>query len=422
MDAMSGASVPELVERYRRVRARTAALAAPLSPEDALAQSMPDASPTKWHLAHTSWFFEAFVLARAGGELARVFDEGFAFLFNSYYEAVGPRVERARRGLVTRPGLERVRAYREQVDARMARALVEGALDDGALAVLELGLHHEQQHQELLLTDVKHLLGTQPFAPAYRTDLRREARTAAPLGWRSFEGGVRRIGAAEGQGFAFDNESPRHDVLLAPFALATRPITNREVLEFIAAGGYREPRLWLSDGWHTVRTEGWEAPLYWRRDGGGGFVVYDLGGERAVDPEEPACHLSYYEADALARFFEARLPTEAEWESVAAGASVSAGHFADDDRLHPCASDEDGMSQLFGDVWEWTASAYAPYPGFRPLAGALGEYNGKFMCSQLVLRGGSCFTPRGHVRSTYRNFFPPGARWQMSGVRLAREA
>jgi ergothioneine biosynthesis protein EgtB len=426
-DAMSAAAVPEnldvssLARRYRAVRARTAALCAPLSAEDALAQSMPDASPAKWHLAHTTWFFEAFVLARAG-ELAQVFDPSFAFLFNSYYEAVGERVERARRGLLTRPGLERVRAYREQVDAHVLRALAEGALDDDALAVLELGLHHEQQHQELLLTDAKHLLGTQPFAPAYRSDLRREHLAAAPLAWRSFEGGVRRIGASEGAdgGFSFDNERPRHDVLLQPFHLATRPVTNREVLEFIAAGGYREPRLWLSEGWHLVRAEGWEAPLYWqRRDDG--FVTYDLTGLGAVDPDEPACHLSYFEADALARFFDARLPTEAEWESVAAGASVASGHFADDDRLHPAASTEDGMSQLFGDVWEWTASAYAPYPGFRPLAGALGEYNGKFMCSQLVLRGGSCFTPRGHVRSSYRNFFPPSARWQVSGVRFARD-
>jgi ergothioneine biosynthesis protein EgtB len=429
---MSAAAVPgrstdwldaaALAHRYRAVRARTAALCAPLSAEDALAQSMPDASPAKWHLAHTTWFFEAFVLARAEAEHA-VFDPSFAFLFNSYYEAVGERVERARRGLLTRPALERVRAYREQVDARVLRALTEGALDDDALAVLELGLHHEQQHQELVLTDVKHLLGTQPFAPAYRADLRRESRAAAPLAWRSFEGGVRRIGAGEGResgGFSFDNERPRHDVLLQPFRLATRPVTNREVLEFIAAGGYREPRLWLSDGWHTVRAEGWDAPLYWQhRDGG--FATYDLTGLRAVDPDEPACHLSYYEADALARFFDSRLPTEAEWESVAAGASVASGHFADDDRLHPAASAEDGMSQLFGDVWEWTASAYAPYPGFRPLAGALGEYNGKFMCSQLVLRGGSCFTPRGHVRSSYRNFFPPSARWQVSGVRFARD-
>ena len=419
-NAMTAAVTSDLDSRYRAVRARTAALCAPLSAEDALAQSMADASPAKWHLAHTTWFFEAFVLAHAPAELARVFDPSFAFLFNSYYEAVGERVERERRGLLTRPGLAIVRAYREQVDARMYRALAEGALDEATLAVLELGLHHEQQHQELILTDVKHLLGTQPGRPAYRPELERAGATAAPLSWRHFEGGVRRIGASDDGGFAFDNERPRHDVLLRPFRLATRPVSNREVLEFIAAGGYHDPRFWLSDGWHVVRAEGWEAPLYWeRRDGG--FVSYDLSGVRAILPDEPACHLSYYEADALARFFEARLPTEAEWESVAAGASVASGHFADDDRLHPRASSEDGMTQLFGDVWEWTASAYAPYPGFRPLAGALGEYNGKFMCSQLVLRGGSCFTPRGHVRSSYRNFFPPSARWQVSGVRFARD-
>ncbi len=417
------AEAAELVSRYRSVRARTESLCAPLSPEDQGAQSMPDASPAKWHLAHTTWFFETFVLARSEGGDGRVFDASFAFLFNSYYEAVGERVARARRGLLTRPSLEVVRAYRADVDARLTRALADGRLDDEALATLELGLHHEQQHQELVLTDVKHLLGTHPLLPAYRSGLARDTRSAPPApAWVSFPGGVHSIGARDAAtaGFAFDNERPHHQVLLPPFSLATRPVCNRDVLEFIAAGAYHDARLWLSDGWHTLRSEGWEAPLYWqRRDGG--FFAYDLGGVRAVDPDEPACHLSYYEADALARFAGARLPTEAEWEVAAAGLSADQGHFADDERLHPRASQAAGLTQLFGDVWEWTASAYAPYPGFRPLAGALGEYNGKFMCSQLVLRGGSCFTPRGHVRGSYRNFFPPSTRWQMTGVRFARD-
>jgi ergothioneine biosynthesis protein EgtB len=398
---MSAAAAAELARRYRTVRARTEALCAPLSPEDQVVQSMPDASPAKWHLAHTTWFFETFVLAD------RAFDPGFGFLFNSYYEAEGARVERARRGLLTRPPLDRVHAYRGDVDERVVNALARGALGDDVLAVLELGLHHEQQHQELILTDVKHLLGTQPLSPAYRSHLRREPVTAEPLAWRSLPGGVVSIGAPA-QGFAFDNERPRHQVLLPPFRLATRPLVNREVLEFIAAGGYRDARLWLSEGWHMVRAEGWEAPLYWqRRDGA--WLYYDLTGLRTVDPDEPACHLSYYEADALARFFAARLPSEAEWEV----AELPIGPTADEERLHPRAA---------GDVWEWTASAYSAYPGFRPLAGALGEYNGKFMCNQLVLRGGSCFTPRGHARPSYRNFFPAAARWQMTGVRFARDA
>jgi formylglycine-generating enzyme required for sulfatase activity len=437
--------------RYRSVRLHTAKLCAPLSAEDQQLQPMADASPTKWHLAHTTWFFEAFVL---GGP---PFDPVFEYLFNSYYEAVGPRVERARRGMLSRPGLVEVRAYRDDVDRRVACALVEGRLDDGALARLELGLHHEQQHQELILTDIKYALGTQPLRPAYRADLAapapapavplrfctidptglRPAPRAEPAGApprdsltlidprrggaearRAGEHAVVRIGAAGG-GFAFDNERPAHDVLVRPFRLAARPISNGDVLAFIADGGYREPRLWLSDGWHAVQAEGWQAPLYWDGDGG----HYTLGGVRAIDPAATACHLSYYEADAIARWLGGRLPTEAEWEVAARGATPELGNFADDGLLCPAAPTAgDAPAQLFGDVWEWTASAYAPYPGFRPLAGALGEYNGKFMSGQQVLRGGSCLTPRGHVRATYRNFFPPGARWQMSGARVARDA
>ncbi|TMQ12247.1 MAG: ergothioneine biosynthesis protein EgtB [Deltaproteobacteria bacterium] len=428
-----------LLERFTGMRDRTVALCAPLSREDHVVQPMPDASPAKWHLAHTTWFFEAFVLDGAR------FDPAFEFLFNSYYEAVGPRVPRTRRGMLTRPGLDRIHAYRAAIDHRIARALGDGALDDAALARLELGLHHEQQHQELILTDAKYLLGTQPLAPAYR-DLPRGAPAApAPLGWRSEPGGIVEIGAPRA-GFAFDNERPRHGVLLPPYRIASRPIANAEVLAFIAEGGYRDPRLWLSDGWQLAQAERWEAPLYWiARDGD--HALYDLAGVRTVDPGETACHLSLYEADAIARWLGARLPTEAEWEHGAASAPLT-GHFADTDRLHPerapvtegeRASAGEGprtalargnpggmttpgrLAQLFGDVWEWTQSSYAAYPGFQPLGGALGEYNGKFMSGQYVLRGGSCLTPAGHIRPSYRNFFPASARWQMTGVRLAQD-
>ncbi|HEX4512248.1 MAG TPA: ergothioneine biosynthesis protein EgtB [Polyangiaceae bacterium] len=403
--------VASIEERYRSVRARSVALSAPLSVEDQCVQPMPDASPTKWHLAHTSWFFEELVL---DGDR---FDPEFHFLFNSYYEALGPRVSRARRGMVTRPSLERVHDYRDDVDKRVLRALERGALDDDALARLELGLHHEQQHQELILTDIAFTLGTQPGAPAYRADLSREVpRAPEPMRFRSFEGGIADLGAPS-SGFAFDNERPRHRELAAAFDLATRPISNAEVLDFIADGGYESPLLWLSDGWQTVKQEGWHAPLYWNDDG----TLWDLSGTRAIDPSETACHLSFYEADAIARFCGGRLPTEVEWEIAAATHAPEHGNFADDDRLQPARARGDALAQMFGDVWEWTRSSYAPYPGFRPLAGALAEYNGKFMSGQHVLRGGSCFTPRGHVRASYRNFFPPSARWQMCGVRIARD-
>jgi len=404
-----------LFDRFRAVRNRTVDLCAPLTVEDQLVQPMPDASPTKWHLAHTTWFFETMVLGRAN-PACEPFDPAFGFLFNSYYEAVGPRVERPRRGMLTRPSLERVHAYRRDVDQRIGRALVENLLEDDALGCLELGLQHEEQHQELILTDIKYVLGTQPLRPAYRDDLPRGPATASPrtpTGWKTFDGGVVRIGAPAA-GFAFDNERPEHDVIVRPFALATRPISNAEVAGFVADGGYRDHRWWLSDGWHAVTTQQWTAPLYWD-----GESTYELAGVRPIDPAEPACHLSYYEADAIARWLGARLPTEAEWEVAARGQSPERGQFADDGRLHPAVDDRSELAQLFGDVWEWTASSYSAYPGFRPLAGALGEYNGKFMSGQQVLRGGSCFTPRGHVRASYRNFFPPSARWQMAGARLA---
>jgi ergothioneine biosynthesis protein EgtB len=387
-----------LIRRYVIVRTRTVELCAPLTVEDQLVQPMPDASPTKWHLAHTTWFFETIVLGAPHPE--------FGFLFNSYYEALGPRVERARRGMLSRPSLERVHAYREDVDARMHRALETGRVDR---ELVELGLQHEQQHQELILTDAKYMLGTQPSRPAYREDLAPD-RSAAPAGWRAYDGGIVEIGAPA-SGFAFDNERPRHRTWVEPFELATRPLANRDVLEFIAAGGYRNPTWWLSDGWSTVTAEGWQAPLYWRDD-----QIYTLGGSRPIVPDETACHLSFYEADAIARWRGARLPTEAEWEVAAASLDPTDGNFADDGHLHP-----GGRATMFGDVWEWTRSSYAPYPGFRELAGAVGEYNGKFMSGQQVLRGGSCFTPRGHVRASYRNFFPPHARWQMTGARLARD-
>ncbi|MDB4958329.1 MAG: hypothetical protein JWO36_5898 [Myxococcales bacterium] len=404
-----------LHSRYDLVRQRTVRLSAPLSSEDAQVQSMPDASPAKWHLAHTTWFFETFVLAVLG---ERAFDPTFTYLFNSYYETVGAHVDRARRGLVSRPTLAQVHAYREDIDARLCNALVEDRLDSQLLRILELGLHHEQQHQELMLTDAKHLLGTQPFHPAYRNDLASSDRaTVAPAGWLDFAGGIVEIGAANG--FAFDSERPRHRVVLPPFRLASRPVCNAEVLAFIGDHGYAEPRFWLSDGFAIARAEGWRAPLYWEQ-GDGQWLQYQLGGLRELDPAETACHLSFYEADAIARWAGARLPAEAEWEHAAQNVAV-AGHFSDDDRLHPTAATGDGLRQLFGDVWEWTQSAFGPYPGFRPLAGALGEYNGKFMSSQMVLRGGSCLTPGGHVRASYRNFFAPATRWQMSGVRFATD-
>lgn len=412
--------------RFEQVRRRTLQLCAPLTVEDQLVQPMADASPTKWHLAHTTWFFEAFVLGATRDD--EVFDPAFSFLFNSYYEAVGPRVERPRRGMLSRPSLERVRDYRAAVDARVAHALEHGALDAAALERLELGLHHEQQHQELILTDIKYVLGTQPTRPAYfpQPAERLAAQPRVPQQWRAFDGGIYEIGAGA-SGFAFDNERPRHRVLVPPFRLATRPVSNGDVLAFIAAGGYRDAQWWLSDGWHAVQSERWTAPLYWELRDRGAWL-YELAGVRAVDPDEPACHLSYYEADAIARWSGARLPTEQEWEVAAqlAGGDRGDGNFADDDRLHPTTiaagqGRELELLHLFGDVWEWTSSSYTTYPGFRPLAGALGEYNGKFMSGQQVLRGGSCFTPRDHLRASYRNFFPPAARWQMTGVRLAAD-
>ncbi len=406
-----------LARRFREVRDRTEWLCAPLSAEDQTAQSMPDASPAKWHRAHTTWFFETFLL-RPLHAAYQPLDERYAYLFNSYYNAVGPQYFRPHRGLVTRPGAQAVGQYRAHVDAAMLD-LLEGRAPlrgDVPAATIELGLNHEEQHQELILTDLKHLLAHNPTWPVYRERARRPSVTPPALAWREFSEGVYEIGHG-GRGFAFDNEAPRHKVFVQPFALANRPVTVGEYLEFIGDGGYRRPELWLSDGWRLVQERDWQGPLYWLQDGGA-RRAFTLSGSLALDPAEPVCHVSYFEADAYARWAGARLPTEAEWE-VAASDQPVAGNFMESGNFHPAPGD--GAARLFGDVWVWTQSAYLPYPGFRPPDGAIGEYNAKFMSGQMVLRGGSCATPRGHIRATYRNFFPPDARWQFSGIRLARD-
>ncbi|MFU8896879.1 MAG: ergothioneine biosynthesis protein EgtB [Gammaproteobacteria bacterium] len=404
-------------QAFRRVRDWTTTLAAPLSPEDACVQSMPDASPAKWHLAHTSWFFEHFILAkRLPGY--RLFHERFEYLFNSYYFTVGQMHARPRRGLVTRPSLAEVLDYRAHVDAAMEELVAREQGNAELAFLLTLGMNHEQQHQELLLTDIKHLFAQNPLLPAY-TELPAptEVRTA-PLRWIPGTAGAAAIGHA-GDEFAFDNETPRHPVLLGEHSLASRLVSNAEFREFIDDGGYSNPALWLSDGWSTILGEGWQRPLYWQADLEQEFT---LGGLQPIQPAAPVTHLSYFEADAFARWAGCRLPTEFEWEAAAGGLAVT-GNFADAGALHPRpAADSAGLQQLYGDAWEWTASPYSPYPGFRPLAGSLGEYNGKFMCSQMVLRGGSCATPAGHVRASYRNFFYPAQRWQFGGVRLAKDA
>lgn len=405
-----------LASRFRRIRALTTSLCAHLEPEDLVVQSMPDASPAKWHLAHTTWFFEQFLL-RPYVQGYRVFHPKFEYLFNSYYESVGPMHVRAERGMLTRPSVKDTYAYREHVNGHMLDLLESQADDDRISSLVELGLNHEQQHQELLLTDIKHLFSRNPILPAFRARASQPTRTPGPMRFESFEGGLRDIGA-NGKHFCFDNETPRHRVYVEPFALADRPVVNAEFREFIREGGYRRPEFWLSDGWATVKREGWTRPLYWSESLDAEFT---LSGLESLEPGAPVCHVSYYEADAFARWAGARLPTEVEWE-IAAVTLPLAGNFLEDDQLHPQnAPDATGLKQMFGDIWEWTRSPYVAYPGFRPLNGSLGEYNGKFMCNQLVLRGGSCATPRDHIRATYRNFFYPSARWQFTGVRLARD-
>ncbi|MGR9090258.1 MAG: ergothioneine biosynthesis protein EgtB [Gammaproteobacteria bacterium] len=410
-------------ERYDQIRAQSQRLAAPLSAEDACVQSMPDASPAKWHLAHTTWFFETFVLESAVPDYAR-FDNDYRVLFNSYYNAVGEQYSRPDRGLLTRPAFATVLEYREHVDTHM-RKLLDRGLDSDTAAVVEVGLHHEQQHQELMLMDIKHLFSRNPVAPCYATTPASVRNHAAPgeLSFIRFEGGVKRIGAIEEQ-FSFDNERPRHDTLLQEFGLASRLVTNREYRDFIADGGYTSALLWLADGWATIREKAWQAPLYWRGTDGE-WSEFTLSGERPLALDEPVSHVSYYEADAYARWAGARLPTETEWEYAAESAPIS-GNFVEHGHLHPQAIDPasataaSGVRQLFGDAWEWTMSAYSPYPGFTTPAGAIGEYNGKFMSGQMVLRGGCCATPQSHIRASYRNFFYPHNRWQFGGIRLAR--
>jgi ergothioneine biosynthesis protein EgtB len=416
MSQPAATTSPDLAACYRAVRAATEALAAPLSPEDCTAQSMPDASPVKWHLAHTSWFFETFVLEAE--PTYRALEPAYRVLFNSYYHSVGAQHSRPERGLITRPGLAEILAYRRHVDEHCLVLLGRGRLGAAQREVVELGLQHEQQHQELILTDLKHLLARNPTHPVYRPRPPDHPGDPAPLAWHAFPAGLREIGHT-GPGFAFDNEGPRHRVFVHGFALASRAVTNGEYLAFMADRGYARPELWLSDGWATIQREGWCSPLYWTlREGA--WQRFTLSGLRPVVECEPVAHVSAYEADAYARWAGARLPSEAEWEVAAAGAAV-AGNFVESGRLEPGPAPAAGLAQLFGDVWEWTSSAYAPYPGYRPPPGALGEYNGKFMVNQLVLRGGSCATPASHIRASYRNFFPPGARWQWSGIRLARD-
>jgi ergothioneine biosynthesis protein EgtB len=402
----------DLRDRFETVRAQSLALAASLSAEDQCIQSMPDASPTKWHLAHTTWFFDTLLLQpHAAGY--RVFDPRFHFLFNSYYEALGPRHPRPQRGLLTRPSLDEVHAYRRHVDEGVQRLLGKvGAADWPAVeAVMTLGLHHEQQHQELILTDILHALSCNPLLPAYRPvpgPLLRLASVPTALRWLPRPGGVVEVGH-RGEGFSFDNETPRHAVLLAPHAIADRLVNCGEFAQFIADGGYERPELWLSDGWAAVQAQGWRCPAYWFAPGdaplgdagaASGWHVFGLHGVRPMEPEAPVSHLSFYEAAAYAEWAGARLPTEFEWEA---------------------AHEAPGISQMHGHVWQWTRSSYDPYPGFRPLAGIASEYNGKFMVGQLVLRGSSVATPEGHARASYRNFFPPAARWQFSGLRLAKD-
>jgi formylglycine-generating enzyme required for sulfatase activity len=445
-----------LASRYSEVRGRSERLCEPLETEDFVVQSMDDVSPTKWHLAHTSWFFETFVLKPHLPAYQEV-NPTYGFLFNSYYVQAGERHCRAQRGYISRPTVAEVFAYRRHVDEAMLALLgqAQGKAHAPIAQLTELGLHHEQQHQELMLTDIKHVLSVNPLRPAYRRpeakgagdrtaepvgtprqrrprgghqpesprpEAQRPEGQASPSGWSAFPGGLERIGH-EGDGFAYDNERPRHRVYLEPFEIATRLVTNREYLAFMEDGGYVRPELWLSMGWAAAQENGWSEPIYWeRRDGD--WWSFTLRGMQPIDPDEPVAHLSYFEADAFARWAGARLPTEAEWE-VAAGELPLEGNLADAESLHPRVAPPKGGSapaQMFGDVWEWTASQYSPYPGYRPPEGAVGEYNGKFMCNQFVLRGGSCATPLSHIRRTYRNFFPPAATWQFTGLRLARSA
>ncbi|MBC7693303.1 MAG: ergothioneine biosynthesis protein EgtB [Methylotenera sp.] len=422
-----------LFANYSKVRSQTENLCLPLLIEDYGIQSMPDMSPPKWHLAHTTWFFETFLLLPHVKNYA-VFDPAYSFLFNSYYESQGSRVERSRRGLLSRPAVSDVYAYRRHVDEAVAQLLqsLAGTAVTEIRETVTLGLHHEQQHQELLLTDIKHLFWSNPLRPVYHQHRLHEVLNPGPLEMVQVAGGLLEVGVTPSERpddpFTFDLERPRHKIHLSDFKLASRAVTNGEYLEFIQAGGYQDPSFWLSDGWATVKAEGWQAPLYWEKSTLG-WQMMTLSGMRRVQESEAVCHVSYYEADAYARFRGKRLPTEAEWEVAATSASSTVGNFMESSVYHPISptSRESGEStpafdQVLGNVWEWTSSPFQPYPGFRPLQGAFGEYNGKFMINQMVLRGGSCATPREHIRPTYRNFFTPSTRWQFSGIRLASDS
>ncbi len=418
-------STTNLAERFTRIRETTLQLIEPLSPEDCQVQSMTEVSPTKWHLAHTTWFFETFVLEAVQKDF-RPFHPRYRMLFNSYYEAVGEKPPRSKRGLLSRPSLQEVCEYRREVDGRMQDLLRTEGLPREVQLVVELGLQHEQQHQELLLMDIQHVLATNPLRCAYRElenppELRRES-----MGWMSHEEGLFEIGHEEA-GFSFDNESPRHRVWLEGFALADRLVTSGEYLEFMADGGYERPEFWLSDGWALVQNEGWRAPLYWEQLEGE-WMRAGLYGFQRVRKDLPVAHISFYEADAFARWSNARLPTEYEWERAAVLAQangndlLSAGNFLEDGHFQALGATGSSPHQLFGDLWEWTSSAHGPYPGYRAQAGALGEYNGKFMSNQMVLRGGCCVSPRSHLRASYRNFYLPSSRWLFSGIRLCKDA
>ena len=427
--AMTG----ELAERYGKVRSFTDTLCETLVAEDCCLQSMPDASPVRWHLAHTSWFFETFLLKRDPSY--EVFHEQFEVLFNSYYNSVGEQFPRPQRGLLSRPTVEEVFEYRRHVDREMQRLLGDNSLDAEITSIIELGLHHEQQHQELILTDLKHLFSFNPLLPTYRQGKHQSLPEMPAQDWIEHEEGIHEIGH-EGDGFAYDNEGPRHRVLLQPFAIAQRPVTSGEYLRFVEDDGYQRPEFWLSHGWHFVQSLEHRQPLYWYQQDGQ-WHEYTLAGLRPLDLTAPVCHVSYFEADAYTRWAGYRLPTEAEWEVAADSVSMT-GNFADTlldagRALHPSSShvplpdgerlgegDQATPIDMYGNCWEWTASPYTAYPGYQPAAGALGEYNGKFMCNQYVLRGGSVATSSDHIRPTYRNFFPPEARWQYSGIRLAK--
>ena len=417
------ASKEYFVEQYQSVRRFTEHLCEPLATEDYVIQSIPDVSPTKWHIAHVTWFWETFLLFPSLPGYQSLHPQ-YAYLFNSYYNTLGQRHCRPKRGLISRPTVKETYAYRRYVDEHVLD-LVE-KLDEGQLTalapIMTLGLHHEQQHQELMLTDIKHVFSCNPLCPSYVDRVPTGTSSVPPVAWVSFPEGVYWIGHA-GEGFAFDNEGPRHRQFVQSFQLASRLVTNGEYLAFMEDGGYENPLLWLSEGWATVQQEEWKAPLYWEKRDGRWWMM-TLSGLREVDPAEPVCHVSYFEADAYARWADARLPTEAEWEVAAHDVPVE-GNFVESGLYHPAPlnapSTNGKLAQMYGDVWQWTQSSYAPYPNFRPGPGAIGEYNGKFMCNQYVLRGGSCATSLSHTRSTYRNFFPANAQWQFMGIRLGKE-